>query len=199
MSKLTSLDKIFLEDPRRMEMGKGNFIDLLGYENEYKINIHGEILSLPKKLGIKYANYFTPLKILKPILNKKDNYYRIALTKNKVTKTMLLHRLIAIHFVPNPENLKYVNHKNGIKTDNRIENLEWCTSRQNIIHAFDNHLNLSGDRCPWAKLSDKQVVEIRNTYKNGGTSHRKLAKIYNVNHRTIGMLINHKHRKRTLI
>ncbi len=126
MSKLTSLDKIFLEDPRRMEMGKGNFIDLLGYENEYKINIHGEILSLPKKLGIKYANYFTPLKILKPILNKKDNYYRIALTKNKVTKTMLLHRLIAIHFVPNPENLKYVNHKNGIKTDNRIENLEWC-------------------------------------------------------------------------
>jgi hypothetical protein len=70
-------------------------------------------------------------------------YLQIKLHHNGKSKTFLLHRLIAMHFIPNENNYREINHKNGIKTDNRLSNLEWCTSQYNKIHAYNEGLNKS--------------------------------------------------------
>lgn len=110
--------------------------NVIGYEGLYLIDNLGNIVSLPKIQGRRLHNKY---KILNAKVNK-FGYKEVTLTKNGVAKTLLLHRLVAQHFVPNPNGLPCVNHKNGIKIDNRIENLEWCTKRQNTKHAFDNNL-----------------------------------------------------------
>lgn len=111
--------------------------DVIGYEGLYIIDNLGNVVSLPKFQGRRVHNKY---KILKSRLNTKTGYLEVCLNKNGKGKYFLLHRLIAIHFIPNPKNLENVNHINGVKTDNRLENLEWCTKQQNTKHAFDNNL-----------------------------------------------------------
>ena len=60
--------------------------------------------------------------------------WRVALCENGKQKRVFVHRLVAMKYIPNPHNLPQVNHKNGIKTDNRVENLEWCTASENQQH-----------------------------------------------------------------
>lgn len=81
-------------------------------------------------------------KFLKPALDKRG-YYRVGLFFNGKSKTYKLHRLIAEMFIPKIEGKNQVNHINGIKTDNRIENLEWCNNSENQKHAWNNGLNRS--------------------------------------------------------
>lgn len=104
------------------------FYDIKGYEGLYKITITGVVKSLPKKHG--RSEEF----ILK---QKKDvGYWRVALHKSGVIKYLLVHRLIALHFIPNPKNKPQINHKNGVRDDNRLENLEWCTTSENGLHSY---------------------------------------------------------------
>ena len=82
-------------------------------------------------------NYERTGRIKKLILVKGNTgYLRVCLHKNKKQFNKSVHRLVAKAFIPNPENKPYINHKNGIKTDNRVENLEWCTQSENSKHAY---------------------------------------------------------------
>lgn len=110
--------------------------NLMGYEGLYLIDSLGNIVSCPRQQGSRFVNQY---KILGTKVNRLG-YKEVALSKDGKTRTVLLHRLIAMHFIDNPNNLPCVNHINGIKSDNRIENLEWCTRSQNTKHAYDNNL-----------------------------------------------------------
>lgn len=73
-------------------------------------------------------------KVLKPSL-QKNGYLTYTFCQNRIRKTFRIHRLVALYFIDNPNNLPYVNHKDGDKTNNKVDNLEWCTAKENDDHA----------------------------------------------------------------
>ena len=111
-----------------------------GYEELYLIGEDGVIYSLPKN------GASSEIKKLKTRINKYG-YEQCTLMKDNKPKTFLVHRLVAITYIPNPNNYPQVNHINGIKNDNRIYNLEWCTVSKNTKHAFDNNLSDFRNTC----------------------------------------------------
>lgn len=98
--------------------------DIIGYEWLYYVSNYWNI-----KSSWRWG------KILKNT-PQLDWYISFRLCKWWEQKNLKAHRLVALAFIPNPENKPYINHKNGIKTDNRVENLEWCTCSENLLHAF---------------------------------------------------------------
>jgi hypothetical protein len=98
---------------------------VIGYEDYYEISNDGQVKSLLNNIILK---------------GSKSRYHRVQLCKDGVRKAFNTHRLVAIHFIDNPENKPHVNHKNGDKLDNRVDNIEWCTQAENIKHAFDTGL-----------------------------------------------------------
>ena len=106
--------------------------DVVGYDGLYQVSNLGNV----KRLYKKNFNFH----ILKPFDNG-TGYLQLGLYKNKKRKFYLLHRLIAEAFINNPYNYPIINHINGVKSDNRIENLEWCTAKHNTNHAFKTGLH----------------------------------------------------------
>jgi hypothetical protein len=149
--------------------------DIRGYEGVYAATEDGRIYSHPKlcKGGHK-GKYLKPWKM-------QAGYFVVSLYK-EVGKQhkYLIHRLVATEYVPNPRELNEVNHKNGIKTDNRPENLEWCTSKENKAHAWEKGLYThKGTSHYLAKLDAEKVREIRNS-PNDFATRKKLAEKFGV-------------------
>jgi DNA-binding XRE family transcriptional regulator len=86
-------------------------------------------------------------------------------------KMMVLHRVIGRAFLPNPLNLPEINHKNGIKTDNRVENLEWCSRSHNIKHCYEttDRRRNRGELSPTCIIKDAEIKEVRRLLKRGAT------------------------------
>jgi hypothetical protein len=142
---------------------------------DYAISRDGEVFSL--RFNRK----------LKPARNSFGYIIVCLYKKNCRKKTIKIHRLVAVAYIDNVNNYPQVNHINGIKTDNRVENLEWCTASQNTIHAFMNKLRTSsGEKNPYSKLTESQVLEI----SNSSLSRKELCIIYNVSIGAIRDTIN---------
>lgn len=122
-----------LKDGRYEEEWK----DITGFEGLYQISSHGRVKSYPKtvKLGNGGMNYF-PGRIMKPEVMKLG-YIRAQLNNNGVRKRVLVHILVASHFVENPQLGKEVNHKDGNKANNHFRNLEWLSKSENVKHSYD--------------------------------------------------------------
>lgn len=142
----------------------------------------------------EFSNTFKVRRIgskrLKAIQTNDAGYFSVSLYKNNNNaKHILIHRLIAEHFIPNPENKPQVNHINGIKTDNRVENLEWCTQSENMLHAYRTGLQIpkKGEEKFNSKLTQKDVLEIRELVKR--MSQQRIANIFDVNRTTIQSIV----------
>ncbi len=130
-------------------------------------------------------------KYTKILQQDRKGYLRIVL---KNVSTQLVHRLVAKAFIPNYENKPCINHKNGIKNDNRVENLEWCTIIENNIHANKNGLTnyLKGENIGTSILKENQVLEIRSKFKKRIYTREMLGKEYGVSPLTIKDIISGK-------
>ena len=123
-------------------------------------------------------------KLLKPQLQSKTGYYTV-----NIYKVTCIHRIVALAFIPNPLNKPQVNHINGIKSDNRVENLEWVTAKENTKHSWEKGLSKSikGESYK-SKLTEKEVLEIRQSKLN----QKELSVLYKVNIPSINLIINRK-------
>lgn len=131
------------------------------YDNCYCVSPKGTVVS---PSFVDRAGKLRKGKVLAQHKRGKGYLY-VGLMKNGKQIGVSVHRLVAEAFIPNPENKSEVNHINGIKTDNRVENLEWVTPSENVLHAFRTGLRkpivAKGEQNNKAKLTDSAVIEIR--------------------------------------
>jgi DNA-directed RNA polymerase specialized sigma subunit len=160
--------------------------DIEGWQGMFKISNFGRVKSLERfntltRKGTTFKSFIEE-KILR-ISTDKVGYKIISLESSlkQAKKTYKIHRLVAIHFIQNPENKPMVNHKNGIKSDNRVENLEWSTSKENCVHAHENNLvDISkGENHYRSKLTERTVFEIKYG-KFEGMSHSQIGKMFGI-------------------
>ncbi len=133
-----------------------------GYEGLYAINTNCEVISLERTVDIPTRGIRRRLKrrVLRPALGSTG--YRGVALHNQKQKTHSIYRLMAETFIPNPDSLPEVNHKNGNKLDDSLENLEWCSYSHNLQHAYDTGLRrvINGEDRVNSKLTEADVVQI---------------------------------------
>lgn len=145
---------------------KGDFNTL----DDYEITREGQVIN--KKTG----------RVLKPQPNDKG-YGRVQIGR----KFYFVHRLVAELYVTNPDGKPQVNHINGDKTDNRADNLEWVTNKENRSHAVKKGLHPKGEDCPWHKLTEDDVLYIRENPL--GLMQKELAEMFGVKPSTISGIV----------
>lgn len=145
------------------------------------------------ELGNIYSKRKGNLKKLKPILTHYG-YYDIGIVNSKRKFRAKIHRLVAEAFILNPDNLPQINHKDGNKINNNVENLEWCTAKDNLKHARETGLNSSiptpngrGTKNSRSILTEEKVLNIRENSDN--KTHKELALEYGVAESTISGII----------
>ena len=120
--------------------------DIKYYEGIYQVSNFGNVKSL--------GNSFSRKERFLKLSPQSKGYLTVVLQKNATRKMVLTHRLVAEHFIYNTESKRQVNHINGDKTDNIVENLEWVSHRENLDHAIKNNLTLKGEENRNSKLKD---------------------------------------------
>ena len=127
---------------------KEKWKDIKGYEGIYQVSNLGRVRS--------FAKSYDP-HIMTPMPNQKG-YMRIFLINGTRHRWLRVHRLVAMAFIPNPNNLPQVNHKDGNKKNNCVDNLEWVTNEENWEHAVRNGFNYYNKK-PVALLEDGKIIK----------------------------------------
>lgn len=120
----------------------------------------------------------------------KDGYMFVNIRGKQCAR----HRLVAEVFIENPENKPFVNHIDGNKQNNSVDNLEWCTQSENTKHAYDSDLQPKGLSTYKGKFTSEEREQIKNEWDSGAYSRRQLAKKYGVSHTCINDIINDKYK-----
>ena len=136
-----------------------NWKDIKDYEGFYQVSDCGRIKSLARDIYCQNGtfHYHAEERILVPCLNKYG-YANVNLCKNGKRKNITVHRLVAESFLQNPENKSQINHKNEVKTDNVVENLEWCDAKYNANYGTRN----------------ERIIQNRRSFKFGDNPQAKL-------------------------
>lgn len=152
-----------------------DWADVVGYEGLYKVSRCGDVLSVKNSIILRAGT-------------NPSGYRIVALYKDGVPKTTLVHRVVAKALIPNPWRKPYVNHLDCVRINNRVENLEWCTPAENSWHGVE----FGRIRGVPKSLSDTQAEEVRTSYRDGANM-KQLAAIYQVSTSTIKNVIREKY------
>jgi hypothetical protein len=166
---------------------------VVGYEGHYEVSNLGRVRSVKPRITqmipcrIKRIKNWGP-RVFKP-QKLHEEYLQVCLSKNNIRKSKAIYKLVAMAFIPNPEKKPCVNHINGIKSDNRVENLEWVTYQENSDHAVRTGLlDTRGEKNKNSKLTADDVRRIREMY--GAYTGKQLAELFHVHYSNIGYILN---------
>ncbi|MEI3530091.1 MAG: NUMOD4 domain-containing protein [Bacilli bacterium] len=137
--------------------------DVVGYEGLYRVSNLGRVKSLDCIRRCGNGECIQKGIVLKNGFDRGNNYFRTRLSKNGKVSDFLVHRLVAQTFIPNPENKPQVNHKDGNKLNNCVDNLEWATGSENIQHAYDTGLakvTIETKKKIAKTMEDRNCIEI---------------------------------------
>lgn len=167
--------------------------DIPNYEGFYQASNLGRIKSLDREVvnrnGVKLI---FPAVLLKLCSGKTSPYLCANLCKNNINKKYMVHRLVAMCFLPDWNSRLEVNHIDGNVFNNNVSNLEMCTRRENYDHAIIHNLKKDyGEQSSNAKLTNFDAMRIRNLHE-WGIKQKDLAIMYHVNKQTISSIVNHK-------
>jgi len=139
--------------------------DVVGFEGIYEVSDKGNIRTVEGKItsNSRYNVRVWKQRIIK-LKHDRNGYKRVSLWKSGKHYDWLVHRLVAIAFIPNPNDYPMINHIDGISNNNCIDNLEWCDSNHNVNHAFDNGLIYS-QRVTLYRCLDGYKSEFRSVSK----------------------------------
>ena len=166
--------------------------DVKGFEGLYKISNLGRVMTLPKERFFPSTGQVQLFdkKIISPNkVGRTKEYLQVHLYKDGKRHRFYVHRLVALHFCDNHFDGAQVNHIDGIKNNNRAENLEWVTASENIKHAHEKNLISKRTIGKRMKLSEKDVEEIINLRNEKKLTYKELAALFDVGASTICRVI----------
>lgn len=166
------------------------WVDIKGYEGYYQVSNTGKIRSMNRYIMQTHADGYLYQRFMKgkELSQKRSNgndYRIVQLSKGADSKSenYYIHILVAEHFIPNPQNKPTVNHKNGIKSNNCVDNLEWATQEEQNEHALLNGLHLineKGQRKAKYELSDDMIISIYQDVLEGEYTFQEIADKYQI-------------------
>lgn len=143
--------------------------DVVGYEGLYQVSNLGRVKCLPRCIGGSHNRYFSKVKIMK-VKPNNNGYLQANLHKDGFVKRISIHRLVAIAFIPLVKGKEYIDHINAIRTDNRVENLRWCTHQENdnFPLAIENKKRIARVHIT-KEWREKQSKKLKEYYKKEGS------------------------------
>lgn len=168
------------------------WVSITGHRGLYEVSNFGNVNSLEKIVTYKNGKvYKYEEKILK--LNNSNGYKTVSLVKNKVKTTHMVHRLVAVAFISNPDNRPYVNHIDGNRSNNHYKNLEWSTNSENQLHSYSilGNRAVNGERNGRSKLDAVSVMKIRELSETGLTE-KEISNMFGISKSLVGLIKNGK-------